>query len=330
MAEWKCLLETWASEVRKGCAPPDALACAAAGCSASVECTSSKKVRRVKSGGDEIVVKWWGSDEYHVHEARNLEWLQSHAKAARAPRLVWKCECEPVPPQGGEKWFLFAMESVPGPRLDKLLDECGCDALQLLRTAVHRLASIHALIGSPPTELREVYFGCTLARRLAGDLSKIRCHVPAGESSLSQALGSINTKTVADELSKSDQVVIGHGDYKPNNLMVVGEGSDLVVRPIDWVDMGQATPWYDLAYLLSGRPEDQTKALTKTYVERVQAAGVLPSLTEEEAHEGLAWGRVAQLITSTASGVCRDWDKDRERGCNDILAAWDGCQPQSE
>jgi len=327
MGKWKSLLETWSSEVKKGCSPPDALACAAAGCSASVECTSSKKVRRVKSGGDEIVVKWWGCGEYHVHEACHLEWLQSHAEAARAPRLEW--QREPVPPPGGKKWFLFAMESVPGQRLDERLNEPGCDAVGLLDIAVDRLANIHGLINSPPPCLRKVYFGCTLTKRLAGDLRKVVCALPAHKSSLSENLQRIDTEAIAVELSKPAQVVLGHGDYKPNNLMVVREGSDLVVRPIDWVDMGQATPWYDLAYLLKGQTKDQTKALTKTYVKKVQAAGMLPCLTEAQAHSGLEWARVAQLITSTGSG---DPSKRRDltKRCCDICVAWDTRPSRSE
>ncbi len=45
---------------------------------------------------------------------------------------------------------------------------------------------------------------------------------------------------------RGDSYIIGHGDYKPNNLIVTHSGLYI----IDWLSMAKAQPWYDLSYLL--------------------------------------------------------------------------------
>lgn len=88
--------------------------------------------------------------------------------------------------------------------------------------------------------------------------------------------------------------------------------------------MGEASPWYDLSYLLKEEPESVVRHLLQMYLGGMQADDLLWTVGLEEAERMLRFGDVARLITSTASGDPTTRD-DLESRCNALRDAWHLC-----
>lgn len=316
-------LDKWAACVRSGRKPDAALEETASAGGVTVEATDREWVRVLRFPEDQrIVVKW--RDPELRHEASHLQWLSEHGEA-RAPRLVWPSE------QGSSAdmdYHLFAMEHIQGHPLRKAIRSEPGRVCKLLNRSIDTLAAIHSLIDTymaGELEARGPYWKESLRNRLRDDLGRVLERAPACEGHVRE----VNTDQIARQLSCQEHRVLGHGDYKGNNLLVADVGGDSVIRPIDWVDMGKAAPWYDLAHLLHtfrSASEGACREAVGTYLQQVQGHGLVSSVDVDEAFRMLDYGEMARLITSTASHVDGADDECFFVGRSQQLArTWERC-----
>lgn len=70
---------------------------------------------------------------------------------------------------------------------------------------------------------------------------------------------------IAINYAKSDDTfVIGHGDFKPDNIIV--HNAEIV--PVDWIDFGKVLKWYDLGNLLFGQNKNNLPRLVEYYLQQ--------------------------------------------------------------
>jgi len=318
-------LEEWAVCVRTSDKPATALKQTALTAGVTVELANRDWVRVLRFPNDQRIVVKWRAPELR-HEASHLEWL-SKQWATGAPRFVWgRKERGP----GAVEHHLFAMEHIEGVPLHRAV-RCEPGRMrELLTLSIGRLAAIHTLIEicvAGELDLRGPYWKEALRDRLSCDFGRVLQRAPACE----RHVGDVKTDRIARELSCQTHRVLGHGDYKGNNLMVVDVSGRPGIRPIDWVDMGKAAPWYDLAHLLHVFRRvpggvDLTREAVEAYLQQVQGEGCVCGVQADEALRMLEYGEMARLITSTASHVCGSDDDSFFVGRSAQLGAvWRRC-----
>lgn len=149
-------------------------------------------------------------------------------------------------------------------------------------------------------------------QRYAGDV----------DPSWPKAIGSVNVdKLIKDLCVRSKNFVLGHGDYKPNNIIFDRKGR---VHTIDWLGMSKSQPWYDLAYLLVSVPWDKKKKFVDFYLERIKKKGFLTNLSREKAHDLFRSGAIFQQIIRVKSNSHRIKSSKNIHNINEFRAALNG------
>lgn len=127
-------------------------------------------------------------------------------------------------------------------------------------------------------------------------------------------------RLVRDLGVRGSNYVVGHGDYKPNNL-IFKRGNE---RPwvVDWLGMSKAQPWYDLAYLLVHEP--RREEFVRQYLTRMREKGFLRGITERKAEKLFLSGRIFQELQRAKSNAHRIHSSRDSHHISEFRAALDG------
>lgn len=146
------------------------------------------------------------------------------------------------------------------------------------RLAIQYLARLHSI--SPEkvscVGLPSHYCGSSLMQRLEDErsyLSKAKDKLP---TELYERI-SATFQAVIEEAAEtfSSRCVVGHGDFRPDNLIV----SNGKVVPVDWVDFGYTIREYELGALFFG---DKNLSLVKQLIEEYLALTYMTRRTGDE------------------------------------------------
>ncbi|MGC9603279.1 MAG: aminoglycoside phosphotransferase family protein [Minisyncoccia bacterium] len=131
-----------------------------------------------------------------------------------------------------------------------------------------------------------------------------------------------NIKRMVKHLGINEKnYLLGHGDYKPNNLILTKNGEIYV---IDWLGMAKAQPWYDLAYLLTRLTGHEKEFFLKEYLEKMHKNGYLKETSLKEAENLLRTGIIYQQLQRAKSNAHRIKSKRDVHHMREFSAALDG------
>lgn len=83
---------------------------------------------------------------------------------------------------------------------------------------------------------------------------------------------------------KSDEIVISHGDFKPDNILTIRDNNITKdIKIIDWIDLGFRCRQYDVGSLLFGLDKEKVLELVKYYLESSRLDDKNPVLFSKEA-----------------------------------------------
>lgn len=109
-----------------------------------------------------------------------------------------------------------------------------------------------------------------------------------------------------NNISEEDNV-IAHGDFKPNNLLILKESSDIYV--IDWRDFGYSIRQYDLGNLLFNLDDNTTYKLTQYYLQKIGLKTEVNTFAKTSRI-------IAGLILAEASkNLCEKYDNELDQWC---------------
>lgn len=95
--------------------------------------------------------------------------------------------------------------------------------------------------------------------------------------------------------------VMGHGDYKPNNIIFTDDG--WFSWTVDWLGMSKAQPWYDLAYLLVHERAKDT--FLSYYLRLMHERGFLRNVSERRARKLFLDGMIFQELQRAKSNATK-------------------------
>ncbi len=136
-----------------------------------------------------------------------------------------------------------------------------------------------------------------------------------------KALGQLPVKQVEADLNTSHSYIIGHGDFKPNNLIVTPARR---VAVVDWLGLGKAQPWFDLSYLLNSAPPAERPVHVAYYLEQMENRGLLSGITVSGAQRLLKSGSIYQELVRARSNSRYIGTRADPHHVNEFTAALDG------
>jgi thiamine kinase-like enzyme len=205
----------------------------------------------------------------------------------------------------------FLMDYISGSLFQDLLDDGRLtlqEQFKLFRLAVEQLVAIHisASMLSDRRMLKRPFQPAKLERGLQASIKRIETvGFPAFErrgfkidSHWRLALNQFPYEDVISNLNAARGYVVGHGDFKPNNLIITPDHRLFV---IDWLGLGKAQPWYDLAYLLAYSPERQRLEHAGYYLEQMKNRGYLTGIEAHDAAKLVSLGSIYQELVRARS-----------------------------
>jgi Phosphotransferase enzyme family len=136
-----------------------------------------------------------------------------------------------------------------------------------------------------------------------------------------EALRQFPRKKVLAALATTDSYVLGHGDYKPNNLVVTKSGR---IAVIDWLGMGKAQPWFDVAYLLNSALPIHRSEHLEYYLHLMQEKSFLSGLTLRGVQELMEVGSIYQELIRARSNSRYIGTRTNPHHVNEFTAALNG------
>ena len=206
----------------------------------------------------------------------------------------------------------YIQEYIEGDLFRNLLDSLPDKNLEkYYLSAVKNLVIIHTASDyvKDKRKLNRMFFSAPLRKQLNNFFNKIQ---NVGFISYKDAVGEINEKWIQAmkkvkieklindlKVEKSDYF-LGHGDYKPNNIIFT---KDKKIFVIDWLGMSKAQPWYDLAYLLALLDLNKRFQFFEIYFNTMREKGYLLKMTKIKAKKLFKSGIIFQEITRTKSNA---------------------------
>lgn len=249
---------------------------------------------RVDTDLASMIIKYPGKNE-----AQKLVVLKNMPEA-NAPRLL---ACQ-------DEWM--AQQCIAGELMSVLLKQSRSRKADYFDTVLTQLVTIHCLIKNRRinrSKLREERMGNDLFNLVFSALRRIQDAIGAHGGATGQWQRTVDTimqelsaKLFQEVINPDDSyVVLSHGDYKPDNLMIVDETS---CYPIDWVYMGKASCWYDLGYFIT-IPLDykERAAYLSQYTRQMRTRGWLKSLDDRLASILYLKGRMCAEITMAGANA---------------------------
>ncbi|MCK5459855.1 phosphotransferase [Candidatus Parcubacteria bacterium] len=178
-------------------------------------------------------------------------------------------------------------------------------------SAVENLTIIHTSSNyvKDKRKLNRVFFPAGLKKRLDIAFNLIQSF---GFIFYKEAVGEINEKWIKAikkikieklindlKIEKSDYF-LGHGDYKPNNIIFT---KDKKIFIIDWLGMSKAQPWYDLAYLLALLDLNKRFQFFEIYFNIMREKGYLLKMSKVKAKRLFKSGIIFQEIIRAKSNA---------------------------
>ena len=128
----------------------------------------------------------------------------------------------------------------------------------------------------------EKYGGKSLQCKAQEDLIEIE-NVAFGEEEKEDLKAKLN-EIVQNLPQKSDEIVISHGDFKPDNILTSRDNNITKdIKIIDWIDLGFRCRQYDVGSLLFGLDKEKALELVKYYLESSKLEDKNPLLFSKEA-----------------------------------------------
>ncbi len=137
-----------------------------------------------------------------------------------------------------------------------------------------------------------------------------------------KALAAVDVEKLVKNLGvTSRNFVLGHGDYKPNNLIFTKDG---LIYTLDWLNMSKSQPWYDLAYLLVSVPWKRKEIFVDAYLKNMKKRGFLKNVRGKEAYILFKSGAIFQEIIRARSNSHRMESVKNRHNISQFKAAMDG------
>ena len=128
----------------------------------------------------------------------------------------------------------------------------------------------------------EKYGGKPLHCKAQEDLIEIE-NAAFGEEEKKDLKAKLN-EIVQNLPQKSDEIVISHGDFKPDNILTSRNNNITKdIKIIDWIDLGFRCRQYDVGSLLFGLDKEKVLELVKYYLESSRLEDKNPVLFSKEA-----------------------------------------------
>ena len=135
-----------------------------------------------------------------------------------------------------------------------------------------------------------------------------------------KVLNKIDVKDITESLSIKEYYILGHGDYKPNNIIIKNDE----VFIIDWFGMSKATPWYDLAYLLIHLSKREKNKFLKYYINLMHDKNLLLDTSYEKSKKLFRNGIILQQIIRSKSNSDKIKSKNNTHHINEFKKAMEG------
>jgi len=260
----------------------------------------SIKIFTLKDDSTRYLLKSYPEQKYIDKETKNLDNINS-IKTFNKPQCF-----------GSYKNF-FIQEFIDGVLFKELVDKLPVEQLQnYYLSAVKNLAIIHSSKNylRDKRKLSKIFEEKSMKKRLnialatiqgVGLTSYIRV-VGKSNTKWDKFLKKVNTSTLISDLSiRGDNYILGHGDYKPNNIIFTKEK----IFIIDWLGMSKAQPWYDLAYLLVHLHKADKFVYLEHYLQSMRENKNLLNVTIEDAKKLFRSGIIFQQIIRAKSNSNR-------------------------
>ena len=247
----------------------------------------------LETTSDKLVVKYPCG-----RESKNLELLknipESHAQKFITDDSNW-----------------FVKEYIQGKQMNNLLREQQHNMRHFFDIALQQLVRIHCLINDKrlnTSALVPERMESRLQNLLNSDIERTLKALSICNQTKDDWINTIHTlqnqaPKLFSELINPDptHIVLGHGDYKPDNLIFVNATA---CYPIDWVYMGKYSCWYDLGYFITIPLDDaQRYEYMDNYVQEMRKLGFLNNLDDKQAKLLYLKGRMCAEVTMAGTNA---------------------------
>ena len=281
---------------------------------------SSIKIFTLKDDSTKYLLKSYTEQKYTDKETKNLDNINS-------------IETFNKPQYFGKYKNFFIQEYINGILFQKLVDKLPSDQLRSYYLgAIKNLATIHF----SKNHLKDRRLLCrlfekkSLEKRLNIALAIIQeIGIPSylrvtdkSNSKWNKFLKKVNISALVNDLSvQGNNYILGHGDYKPNNIIFT---RDKKIFTIDWQGMSKAQPWYDLAYLLVHLNKTDKFAYLEYYLHTIKEKGNLLNVSMEKAKNLFRSGIIFQQIVRAKSNGHRIKSKKDKHHISEFEEALNG------
>lgn len=246
-------------------------------------------------------LKMYQDKKVAAREMQNHELLSGISKISKPEFLGF-----------GEK--MFVMSFAEGEVFQDLIDHNSKkDYLDLYQKAINEMVLLHTTLPKIQStrNLVRIFYPHILKSRMAKQLTIIQNpKLPMDDLSedispeaWKGTLKKVPLEKLYDHLAiDHTNAVLGHGDYKPSNI-ITSKKNRVVV--IDWRWMPISMPWYDLASLLYQVDSEQQSMLIEKYIGLMQDRGWCKNVKLEDALKRFKSGLLYFAITRAASNAFR-------------------------
>lgn len=286
----------------------------------------SIKVFKIKGEDKKYLLKSYPEQKLIEKETKNLDNINP-VKAFNKPQYIGKHE------------NFFIQEFIEGKLLQQLIDKFPEEKLhEYYASAVENLSKIHSSRNylKDKRKLNREFEKNSLRNRLDFILKMIEdtgleSYAKAtGKSTLkwNKALRKINISSLVNDLCvEGDNYFLGHGDYKPDNIIFT---KDKEVFVIDWISMSKAQPWYDLAYLLVHLNKKDKLTYLEHYLQKMKENKNLLNLSMKKARKLFSSGIIfQQMIRAKSNSHQMNSYKDKHH-INEFERAMNGLVQETE
>jgi aminoglycoside phosphotransferase (APT) family kinase protein len=258
------------------------------------------------------------SDGVYVLKTYTQERVESRGSAARLAQieirnmeLIRSATSFAKPHYYGSYQNSYLQDFVSGTLLVRRLGEVApAERERYQNQSIDTLVAVHTAVGevSDRRRMRRNFTAASLERMLGKAIARIvEIGIPAYRDK-GNTVPKEWVRTLADfpigrmvsDLAVTDEYVLGHGDFKGDNLIV---GDDGRLWVIDWLGMSKARPWYDLAYLLVDVPLAHKWPFVGRYVELMQQRGYLKGQNQAMTKQLFTSGMIYQELVRARSNA---------------------------
>ncbi len=265
--------------------------------------------RRLKHHGSGIIFVFKVRGDARTYLLKSYRERKFGRQEAKNLQLIKHIQLISKPTYFGSTNGFFVQEYIKGSVFqDRLNKNRKADTSAYFTQAVLELVKIHTAASAvkQPTALRS-FTEVLLEKRIRQAIRFIKnigfpaYHKLSGRinPAWSLALENISIDSLVATLRVNGREwFLGHGDYKPNNLIFDATGRLWV---LDWLGMARAQPWYDLAYLLlQAKPQEKYLRL---YLARMHGAGYLKKVSFASAKKLFKQGVIFQQLIRAKSNA---------------------------